>query len=597
MFKKIFSLLLSLSIFMSLLASCSDEPETVKTYDDKYRNFYEIYVRSFSDSNGDHIGDLNGVVSKLDYLKAAEGTDDSGSLGIDGVWLMPIFTSPSEHKYDVTDYYSIDPTYGTMEDFENLLSEFHERGIRVIVDLVLNHSSNEHPWFQQAVEALNAGEESKYIDYYTFTQEPELDEWGSITGYNPVEGNTEGYYYESRFSPSMPDLNLANPEVIREIKDIMKFWIEKGVDGFRLDACKYYFYDDTAKNVELLSTITEYCRSINPDFYLVGEVWDSDYVISEYYKSGMDSFFNFDCSYKGAYQGLFNNIDTGNGELLAERAEYWNTTIRNNNLDAIDAPFLSNHDTIRSASYFNDDTSNRKLAASLYMMLPGNTFIYYGEEIGMTQGWQNDSYKRLPIKWSSEEDGTDITPPTGGKNIKAPFFSVEEQLEDSNSLLNHYRTLIKLKNQNPEIQRAQVVSACDLDNRNVSAYTCAYDGSSVMVLHNLTATVKQVDLKAAGYDDYTILRGFATASKYIAEEEYNAYLNDEEYETPEFISGASPLTYVNGVLTLPPKTTVILKSSKSVDSTFITTTTTAYVTPSDAVTSTDTETESTDAVE
>ncbi|MDD6394771.1 MAG: alpha-amylase family glycosyl hydrolase [Firmicutes bacterium] len=588
MYKKIFSMLLSFSIILSLLVSCNNTTDSVKKFDDKYRNFYEIYVRSFSDSNGDHIGDLNGVISKLDYLKAADGTDDSKSLGIDGVWLMPIFTSPSQHKYDVTDYYSIDPTYGTMEDFENLLDKFHDRGIRVIIDLVLNHTSNEHPWFQQAVAALNEGKESKYIEYYNFTQEPEMDENDNVVGYSPVEDNSEGYYYESRFVSTMPDLNIANPDVIREIKDIIKFWIEKGVDGFRLDACKYYFYNDNVKNIEFLSTITQYCRSINPEFYLVGEVWDSDYIISEYYKSGIDSCFNFDCSYVGAYQGLFNNIETGNGEKLSERAEYWNTIIRNNNLNAIDAPFLSNHDTIRSASYFNDDTSNRKLAASLYMMLPGNTFIYYGEEIGMTQGWQNDSYKRLPIRWSTKETETNITPPKDSQNINAPFYSVEEQLEDTNSLLWHYKSLIKLKNQNPEIQRAQVVSACDIDNLNVAAYTCAYDNSSVMILHNITNTPKEINLKAAGYETYTILRGFVTASKYAAEEKYNAYMKDEEYEIPEFVSGATPLTYVNGVITIPPKTTVILKSTKSVDSTFITTTTTAYVTPSDTVTQTDT---------
>ncbi len=587
MFKRFFSILLSLSIVLSLLVSCNAEtPGTVEKIDDKYRNFYEIYVRSFSDTNGDHIGDLNGVISKLDYLKAADGEDDSKSLDIDGVWLMPIFTSPSEHKYDVTDYYSIDPTYGTMKDFENLLEQFHARGIRVIIDLVINHTSNEHPWFKQAVADFNSGTESKYTSYYNFTQTPDVDEEGNVVGFTPIEGNTEGYYYESRFVSTMPDLNLANPDVIRDLKDIMKFWIEKGVDGFRLDACKYLFFEDSEKNIELLNMITKYCRSINPEFYLVGEVWDSGSIITEYYKSGMDSFFNFDCSYVGPYQGLFNTIDTGDGKTLSECAEYWNTSIRNNNLDAIDAPFLSNHDTIRSASYFNDDTSDRKLAASLYMMLPGNCFIYYGEEIGMTQGWQNDSYKRLPIKWSDDEDGSDILPPQGGKNTNPPFFSVEEQLKAPDSLLNHYRSLIKLKNQNPEIQRAQVVSACDIDNRNVSAYTCSYDNSSVMILHNLTATTKQVDLRAAGYDNYATLRGFVTASKYIAEEEHNAYLNDAEYETPAFIAEASPLTYVNGIITLPPKTTVILKCEDVVDSTFITTTTT-YVSPSDIVTPTD----------
>ena len=135
MLKKLLSALLSLSIFASLLVSCSQQsPAAAKTYDDNYRNFYEIYVRSFSDTNGDHIGDLQGVISKIDYLKAPDGQDDSQALGIDAVWLMPIFTSPSEHKYDVTNYYEIDPTYGTMEDFDELLQKFHQRDIHLILD-------------------------------------------------------------------------------------------------------------------------------------------------------------------------------------------------------------------------------------------------------------------------------------------------------------------------------------------------------------------------------------------------------------------------------------------------------------------------------
>lgn len=588
MFKRAIALMLSLSLAAMVFSSCNkvnDTNETTKTYDDNYRNFYEIYVRSFSDSNGDGIGDLNGVLSKLDYLKATDGEDDSNSLGIDGVWFMPIFTSPSQHKYDVTDYYSIDPTYGTMEDFENLLDEFHQRGIRVIIDMVINHTSDEHPWFKQAVESLNNGTDSKYKNYYNFTTEPELDEEGNVVGYTPVEGNTEGYYYESRFVSTMPDLNLSNADTVNDIKSIMKFWIEKGVDGYRLDACKYYFSEDAYESIAFLKTIVEYCKSINPNFYLIGEVWDSDYVISEYYKSGIDSLFNFDCSFTGAYQGLFNNINTGNGKKLGERVTEWNELIRNNNLNAIDAPFISNHDTVRSASYL-ENSSDRKLAASLYMLLPGNTFIYYGEEIGMTGGWENDSNKRLPIKWSFEESDLDIVSPTGAHYIAPPFEGVYDQLEDADSLLNHYKALIKLKNQNPEIQRAQVVSASDLGNYNVAAYTCAYEGSSVMVIHNITSTAKTVDLKSNGYESYNIMRGFITATDYVDYEAHRAYMEDREYEISEFTAGASPITYVNGVLTIPPKTTVILKNSKAVDSTFVTTTTTTapYITPSDIIT-------------
>ena len=585
MLKKLLSALLSLSIFASLLVSCSQQtPTATKTYDDNYRNFYEIYVRSFSDTNGDGIGDLQGVISKIDYLKAPDGQDDSQALGIDAVWLMPIFTSPSEHKYDVTNYYEIDPTYGTMDDFDELLQKFHQRGIHLILDLVLNHTSNEHPWFTQAVADLNKGVDSQYVHYYNFTTEPPIDAEGNVVkGYHPVPDNEEGYYYEGRFVDSMPDLNLDNPDVLREIKDIMKFWLDKGVDGFRLDAVKYYFSESQEKSIDFLKTIVDYGKSVNPDCYFVGEVWDGPYVITQFYKSGIDSVFNFDCSYAGPYLGLYYNISNGNGVKLAKHLEEFNTDIRNQNLNAIDAPFLSNHDTPRSGTYFTG-SADRKLAASLYMMLPGNSFIYYGEEIGMMEGWNNDSEKRLPIKWSSEESGSNIIRPKGADYIAPPKYGVYDQLKSPDSLVCHYQKLIRLKKKNPEIQRAQVVSACDVQNRNVAAYTCAYDDSAVMVLQNLTSTVKNVDLKAAGYSSaYSQVSGFVIADDYVEYEAFKAYMKEYEYEVPEIKANACPVCYVDGKLIMPPRSTIVLRNTDKVNSTFITTATTTmpFVTPSD----------------
>ncbi len=593
MLKKTIALLLAIGMLTAIITSCNTETkEEKKVYDDNYRNFYEIYVRSFSDSNGDGIGDLQGVLSKLDYLKAAKGQDDSHSLGIDAVWFMPISPSPSDHKYDVTDYCAIDPSYGTMEDFEELLQKFHERGIHVIIDLVLNHSSQLHPWFLQACEALNKGDmDNKYVTYYNFTTEPEdMDADGNPIGYNPVPGNEEGYYYESRFSPDMPDLNLDNPDVWAEIKDIMKFWIEKGVDGFRLDACKSYYTHSMSDSIEALSKIVEYGKSVKSDCYFVAEVWDSAWTIAQYYKSGVDSIFNFDCCFMGPYAGLFNNIDTGYGAKIGRVLENFNVGIRNSNIDAIDAPFISNHDTPRSGTYFKG-SANKKLAASLYMMLPGNPFIYYGEEIGMVGGWENDPYKRLPIKWSASESGINIIPPKGGQNVKAPQYGVYDQLDHETSLVNHYRKLIKLKNQNPEIQRAQVVSDCDLQARNVCSYTCAYDESSVMVITNVTGTIKTIDVRSAGYENYSELNGFVIGDDYIEQEQFRAYMEESEYEVPELMPKASPVFYVNGVLTLPPRATVVLRNPGKVNSTFVTTTTTAppEVSPSDLVTPSDTE--------
>ena len=589
--RKAIALLLAIGMLAAIMSSCSTESkEEKKVYDDNYRNFYEIYVRSFSDSNGDGIGDLQGVLSKLDYLKAAKGQDDSHSLGIDAVWFMPIFPSPSDHKYDVTDYYNIDPSYGTMDDFDELLKKFHERGIHLILDLVVNHSSQLHPWFLQAVEALNKGElDDKYVAYYNFTTVPEtLDEEGNAPGYTVVPGNEEGYYYESRFSPDMPDLNLDNPDVWAEIKDIMKFWIDKGVDGFRLDACKSYYTNSMSDSIDALAKIVDYGKSVKSDCYFVAEVWDGPWMIAQYYKSGVDSIFNFDCSFMGPYAGLFHNIDTGIGKKLGPHLAEFNTDIRNQNINAIDAPFISNHDTPRSGTYFKG-SAKKKLAASLYMLLPGNPFIYYGEEIGMTEGWANDPDKRQPIKWSGQESEVKIIPPKGSHYVAAPHFGVLDQLEHETSLVNHYRKLIKLKKMNPEIQRAQVVSASDL-NYNISSYTCAYDNSAVMVVTNITGTPKTVDIKAAGYGDYSELSGFVIGDDYIEQEKSKAYMEEYEYEVPDMRPMASPVFYVNGVLTLPPRTVAVLRNPGKVNSTFVTTTTTAppIVTPSDTVTPTDT---------
>jgi Glycosidases len=586
--KKTTALLLAICILTIAITSCTQTKPEKKVYDDNYRNFYEIYVRSFSDSNGDGIGDLRGVLSKLDYLKAADGADDSHSLGIDGVWFMPIFPSPSDHKYDVTDYYSIDPAYGTMEDFDELLEKFHERGIHLILDLVLNHTSQLHPWFLQAVEAINSGDlENKYVKYYNFTSQPEeTDEEGNVVGFNVVPGNEDGWYYESRFSPDMPDLNLDNPDVWDEIKSIMKFWLDKGVDGFRLDACKSYYTDSMEDSIQALAKIVDYGKSVRPDCYFVAEIWDGEWMISQYYESGVDSVFNFDCSYTGPYSGLFNNIKTGNGKKVGHRLEDFNTAIRNKNIHAIDAPFLSNHDTPRSGTYFKSSV-NKKLAASLYMMLPGNPFIYYGEEIGMTEGWANDSDKRLPIKWSIEESGARINPPKGANYVSPPQYGVFQQLEHETSLVNHYRKLIRLRNQNPEIARAQVVSAADLQY-NVASYTCAYEDSAVMVVTNLTATPKTVNVREAGYETFTEVNGFVIADDYIEQEQFRAYMNNDEYEVPELRPHAVPMVYVDGELTLPPRATVVLRSTAKASSTFVTTTTVPpEVTPSDMVTPSD----------
>ena len=203
---------------------------------DHYENWYEIFVYSFQDSNGDGIGDLNGVRSRLDYIE---------EMGYTGLWLMPIMPSPSYHKYDVTDYYDIDPQYGTLEDFRALVQACHERKMKLIIDMPFNHSSSQHPFFVDACKALINGSESIYTDYYCFSQQ---------TGQKQVPVGESGWYYEEQFSGGqMPDLNLDSEAVREEIRQIFEFWlIDVGVDGFRLDAVTSYYAADTAQNVDFL---------------------------------------------------------------------------------------------------------------------------------------------------------------------------------------------------------------------------------------------------------------------------------------------------------------------------------------------------------
>ena len=296
--------------------------------DDKYRTTYEIFVYSFCDSDGDGIGDINGIRSKLDYIS---------EMGFDQLWLTPVHPSSTYHKYDVDDYYAIDPAFGTLEDYEALIAECHERGIRVLMDLVLNHTSDTHAWFQAASDYLHElppdwGPDSSYcpyFDYYNFSREPG-------DGYAPLDGTN--WYYEARFWSEMPDLNLSSEAVRSEISNIVKYWLEKGVDGFRLDAVTSYITGNPEANIEFLHFLTETCRSINPDAYLVGEAWTDRNSIAELYKSGIDSLFDFPFSDS---EGVIRSVMTSSYKAsdyvramqLAEMA------YSEANPDYVDAPF------------------------------------------------------------------------------------------------------------------------------------------------------------------------------------------------------------------------------------------------------------------
>lgn len=469
--------------------------------DDKYRNYYEIFVYSFCDSDGDGIGDFKGLTSKLDYLNDGDPntTDD---LGIDGIWLMPIMSSGTYHKYDVRDYYSIDPAYGTMDDFKEFLEEAHKRGIDVIIDLVLNHTSNAHEWFKNAKAELKEGKTDGYVQYYHFEQadkKPSDDYFYA---------GTKGWYYQSVFkTQEMPDLNWENENVRNEIKKICDYWLtDIKVDGFRLDAA-YHYDDNYKKSIDDIKWLNDYCKSVKDDAYIIAEVWQGGGTISEFYESGLDSFFNFDM--EGATGQIVKAINTENCQSYFDYIKTWQDTISENNENAISAPFLSNHDTARSAGYLGRDSQREKNAAMTYLMTPGNPFIYYGEEIGMT-GSNNDPEKRTGMVWSLTDNTGYVASIPGSSNTEKPAEGVEEAQKDENSLLNFYKKIIRLKLQNPEIARGTFTPVVlDADNVKVGAYISEYNGSKVMVVMNLgsekaTVTVPQSKMSYSGVRGYAI---------------------------------------------------------------------------------------------
>lgn len=465
---------------------------------DKYRTFYEIFPYAFYDSDGDGIGDLNGITSKLDYLNDGD-TSTTDDLGIEGIWLMPIMSSSSYHKYNVSDYLTVDEAYGTNDDFKKLVEEAHKRNINVIIDLVLNHTSRSHEWYKKAIEELKEGKTDGYAQYYNFKENNDQQGWKS-TGVGD-------WYYECQFDADMPDLNLKSEKLRSEIQDIVKYWIEEmGVDGFRLDAVKY-FEDTTVSDdtVEDLKWLYDYAKTIKEDVYMVGECWDSSSSIAACYKSGADSFFNFDM--QGATGRVASAVNQKDAIGFVNYLETWQKTIRENNSEAIDTPFISNHDTARSAGFFTTLT-RQKMAASMYILSPGNSFIYYGEEIGMT-GSASDPDKRTGMYWSSTDETGYVPKIPGASNNDLPEKSVEEQLKDDSSLLSFYKRIIALKNQNPEIARG-TLTAVDLGNNAAAGYISEYDGSKVMVIFNLSDEGSVVTVPS---DKFTVneVRGYAVA--------------------------------------------------------------------------------------
>ena len=508
---------------------------------DKFRTFYEIFPYSFYDSDGNGKGDLKGITQHLDYLNDGDPktTED---LGIDGIWLTPIMQSPSYHKYDVQDYYTVDEIFGTNDDFKTLLDEAHKRGINVIIDLVINHSSSKHEWFRKALDELKEGKTDGYAQYYHFEKGNNIDGWS--------KANVDDWYYESNFVSEMPDLNLKNPELREELKKITKYWLDMGVDGFRLDAVLWfesvdgkYGQHDNDSSIEDLKWLYDYAKSVKEDVYMVGECWTDSTTIAEYYKSGVDSFFNF----KGqGSKGSFNlSINGSDAAGFVSFLESWQGQLLKNNPNAIDAKFLSNHDTVRSAEFITNDTKKR-LAAAMYILAPGNPFIYYGEEIEMDGVNPPDPDVRRGMLWSTTDaDGYVKKIPGGTKMEDEPTISVESSLKNDQSLMSFYKRAIVLRNQNPEIARGTIKALTFEDKKETAGFISTYKDSSVLVMYNLGETSATVTIPSSDFK-VNEMRGYILA--------HNA--NDALYrETPYDDS----IKLDGQTLTMPAHSVFVLK--------------------------------------
>ncbi len=428
---------------------------------------YEVFVRSFADADGDGIGDLRGLIDRLDELD---------ELGVTALWLMPVAESPSYHGYDVTDYGAIEPDYGTVEDMRDLIAAAESRSMHVIVDLVMNHTSVEHPWFQ---DARTPG--SDHDDWYVWA-----DERPAVAGPGgrPVWHEDGDRWYYGYFWEGMPDLDVANPAVTAELDSIARFWLDDiGVDGFRLDAARHLIEDgDTLENTEAtFDWLRDFNDRMPGEALVLGEVWDSTTMASRYVAEGaLDLAFEFDLA--GQFLGAVRSGDASSLRFTQDAvAEAY---------PAGDyAAFLTNHDQDRTFDVVGGDVAKAKQAATLLLTDPGVPFIYYGEEVGL-RGRKPDERIRTPMPWTGEAPGFGFTTgePWQPMADGVTTANVAAQADDPASLLSHYRDLIRLRETLPALAARVPIVPVEASDHAVLA-TLRHDsatGRSAVVVSNLS---------------------------------------------------------------------------------------------------------------
>ena len=489
-------MLLPIMLAMTLLSACDANSNKVK-YDalekadinDNYRNYYQIFPISFADSDGNGKGDLRGVIDKLDYL---------ASMNYNGIWLNPIHNSSTSHHYDVEDYFSVDSRFGGFAAFDELITKAHEKGFKVIIDMVLNHSSNKNEWFEESYYAAK-GNKKTSVAYNRYNW---IDCTGAApTGYRKMN-DSDKVAYEGQFDTTMPDFNLqqilddgVNSDLAVKFKEIFRFWlIDHDVDGFRLDACTQFFTNDMSKNKAFLTWLNTECKALKSDCYIVGEAnWGSNSVENKtYQESGVDSFFQFGNSGK--------NIGYPIQAVVQQNAKAIYNGLRLNRENAnggIEAPFLSNHDVPRyvGAVSGRGDPGNTKFALGTLQMLGGSTFMYYGDEVGMaSQTTVADGWFRLPIRWGdkytcdiSKLSLYGVSPSTLDEEASYPFDTVAKQLKSSSSIANYAKKANLIRLALPQIARGDF----ELSYENTKSFVVikrTYNGESIYVAINASFT-------------------------------------------------------------------------------------------------------------
>jgi alpha-glucosidase len=490
--------------------------------------FYEIYPRSFADSNNDGVGDLKGITSKLDYLK---------ELGVNAIWITPCFPSPQvDFGYDVSDYEAIDPMYGTMEDFDRLVAEGKKRDIRVILDFVVNHTSDQHKWFIDSKSSKTSAHRDWYIwrDGKGPGQPP--NNWLSTFGTAAWAFDAKtGQYYYHYFYPQQPDLNWRNPAVEKAMLDVTRFWYKRGVAGFRLDAVDTLYEDLNLTDNPVLPGTDKFGRPNMDEKYdkklpevhdamrrlrtaadeygsvLIGETWTSNVdQLKDYYGAKNDELqMPMDLMMTG-FQGL--SADEYRKHIAAVNAAgHWPVYV------------ITNHDIVRSYTRYGDGVHNddiAKMMAALYLTLRGSAIMYYGEEIGMENndpkskddvqdpigklGWPLEKGRdgeRTPMQWNEGANaGFSAAKPWLPVPASARTHNVADEMKDPDSVLSFYRKLLALRHTEAALLDGDYVSLNE-DKPNVLTYLRRYKGEAVLVILNMSALEQKVpfDLSATGF--------------------------------------------------------------------------------------------------